>query len=103
MVRKSGVQRNCAPARSAIASPNVPQTWASIGALSSRRMMPKWTSTPASASIAATNGSDSSGSRPASDQNQNAANMASMRNSPCAKLTISISPKIKLSPTATRA
>ncbi len=41
MVRKSGLQRNCAPARKATARPNVPQTWASIGAFSRWRMMPK--------------------------------------------------------------
>src|SRR6266481_1873399 len=41
MVRKSGVQRNWAPARSATPRPNVPQTWASMGAFNSRRMMPK--------------------------------------------------------------
>ena len=64
IVRKSGVHRNCAVARNATASPNVPHTCASIGAFSSGRMTPKWTTTPATASNAATSGSDSSGSSP---------------------------------------
>ena len=102
-VRKSGVHRNWAPARSAMASPNVPQTCASIGAPSSRRMIPKCTRTPAPPKLTATSGSEISGSSPTSDHSQNVANMASMRNSPCAKFTISISPKMRLKPTATRA
>jgi len=103
MVRKSGVQRNWAPARSATPRPNVPQTWASMGAFNNRRMMPKCANMPATASRIATSGSDSIGSRPPRAQNQNAVNMASMRNSPCAKLTISIRPKIRVRPTATSA
>lgn len=74
--------------------------WASMGAPRIQRMRPWYTAIPSTKSSAAVSGSARRGSSPASAHAQNVANMASMRNSPCAKFTISMSPKIRDSPAA---
>src|SRR5262249_26733431 len=71
--------------------------------LNSRRMMPKCADRTEGGRKTTTNGSDTRGSRPASAKNKNAVNMARIKNPPCAKLTISMRPKISASPTATSA
>ena len=46
---------------------------------------------------------EKSGSKPNKDQSQKEENIESIKSSPCAKLTISINPNIKLKPAAINA
>src|SRR3990167_5539699 len=103
IVRKSTPHRNCAPLRRNTARPKVAKIWASIGPPSTRRIRPQYVAHPSAASASAVSGSASTGSRWASDHAKNATYMASMRNSPWAKLTISMRPKMSDRPAAIRA
>jgi hypothetical protein len=92
-----------AAARRKMARPKVAKTWASMGAPRIQRIRPWYTAKPRRKRRATVMGSEVRGSRRASAHAQKVANMASMRNSPWAKLTISMRPKMRESPAAMRA
>ena len=106
MLRKSPPNANCAAPRMKIASPKVAKicTMPRLNRTpSARAMIPRYTPQPSANMAAQTIGSCSSGSSPVSPNSTTAAYIASISISPWAKLTTSISPKIRLSPAATSA
>ena len=99
---KSLVSVACATPCISTSSPNVPNTVASGGPASSRRTNTRYTTIPNRNIAIATSGKPTSGPSPSSAR-PSVAYIASMRNSPCAKFTTSITPYTSVSPTATSA
>jgi len=81
----------------------VVKIWLSGGASTMRRITSLYSSMPNANSISTVSGNVSSGSSANRANSQKLAYMPSIRNSPCAKFTMSITPKIIVSPIATRA
>jgi len=69
-------------------------------ARTAKRTINRYTTAPNTNSAAATSGADNSGSSAKNANRKKVAYIAIIKNSPCAKFTTSISPKISASPTA---
>ena len=101
--RKSGFHRYWARPRSRIMRPKVVNICDSMGASVMRRITSRYTTTPIAKSARAVKGRVKRGSSLQNAKPQKLAYIPSIRNSPWAKFTMSITPKMSVRPVATSA